>query len=533
MRRNVVTLILCIALVGLGTLIASASVPSRDAEPQLINVHVKNATIQEVIQIVVTASGANIVLGDVSGRITLNRDNVSVEKVLDQICQAKGFYWWRDDDGTYYVSDKPRSAPSVQATALPGLPQTAERDSKLSRTYHLQFLPPQYVAYLFGTSNDPGPMPFSADSGYADMGAVLSPFGGRDSSSGIGELYGGGRGGGGGGGGGARGGGGGGGAGGGGAGGGGGARGGGGGGVGGGGGFLGAGALSMFLPEDIDAMIAFPPLNTLLIHGTEESINELIELLKMLDRKPQQIIVELQSLQVSNSWQKQLGVDWFYIAGNTSITPQGMSTGASIIVDFRPPSPNNFQAKLTYLLETGRGRIVDAIRVSTMNLLPAVNSVNVSYPWVTVGAVSGDPFRGSNVQTLSVTTYNISTSLYITPRINGDGTITMYIPYTKSNITGTVQVPSQFGNIQYPIVTTQTLTTTVNVRDGETFVIGGFVNKDLLETNRKLPLLGSLPIVGDLLFTRQARTVNETETLIFITPRIVKEEAAPATLGPI
>jgi len=54
-----------------------------------------------------------------------------------------------------------------------------------------------------------------------------------------------------------------------------------------------------------------------------------------------------------------------------------------------------------------------------------------------------------------------------------------------------------------------------------------------LETERRLPILGHLPIIGDLLFTRSVRSVNETETLLFITPRIVKEEAAPATLGPI
>jgi len=533
MRRNVVAPILCAALViGLGVLTASASMPQDDPGRQLVSVHVKDASIQEVVQIITTASGANIMLGDVSGRITLHRDNVSVEKVLDQMCQAKGFYWWRDDDGTYIVSDKPRPAPSAQAVALPGLPLADEKDSKQSRMYHLQFLPPQYVAYLFGTADDPGPMPFTAEGAFGDVGSVLSPFGRQPKAGGLGEFAGaggggGGRGGGGGGGGGRAGGGGGGGAGGGGR------AGGGGGAAGGGGGFYGAGALSMFLPEDVDAMIAFPPLNTLLIHGTEESINDLIEILKMVDRKPQQIIVELQSLQVSTTWQKQLGVDWYYIAGNTTITPQGMGTPASIIVSYSPPGVPNFRATLTYLLETGRGRIVDAIRVSTMNLLPAVNSVNISYPWVTVGAVSGDPFRGSNVQTLTVSTYNIATTLYITPRINGDGTITMYIPFQKSNITGTVQVPSQFGNISYPIVTTQNLTTTVNVRDGETFVIGGFVNKDLLETERRLPLLGTLPIIGDLLFTRQVRTVNESETLLFITPRIVKEEAAPATLGPI
>jgi type II secretory pathway component GspD/PulD (secretin) len=48
-----------------------------------------------------------------------------------------------------------------------------------------------------------------------------------------------------------------------------------------------------------------------------------------------------------------------------------------------------------------------------------------------------------------------------------------------------------------------------------------------------LPLLGDLPIIGDLLFTREVRTISDSETLVFVTPRIVKEEAAPATLGPI
>jgi general secretion pathway protein D len=280
-------------------------------------------------------------------------------------------------------------------------------------------------------------------------------------------------------------------------------------------------------------MIAFPVLNSLLIRGTEESINELIEILKFVDRKPQQIVIELQSVQVSTSVQKQLGVDWYYIAGNWKFEPQGMTTASNFIVNYNPPGEQPFELLLTYLLETGRGRVVDAIRVATMNLLPAVNSVTTDVPWVTVGGIAGDPFRGSNIQTLSVTTYSVTTYLSVTPRINGDGTITMYIPYQDSSITGSIQVPIEDGNIEYPITTTNNLVTTVNVRDGETFVLGGFINKDELETERKVPVLGYVPIIGDLFFTRQVRAVNETETLIFITPRIVKEEAMPATLGPI
>jgi len=515
MRRIAVIPILCALLIGLGSFPAAASDPESEASRQLVSIHMRDASVQDVVQTIVTASGANIVLGDVKGRITLNVDNVPVERVIEIVCTAKGFHWWRDDDGTYFVSSEPRPAPSAVAAVVPGVPDQ-DGAQRVSRMYHLQFMPPQFVAWLFGTSDDPGPLPVQANAMPSDVGSVFMRGGGKSfsTSPGVGELGAGGRGGGGGGG---RAGG-----------------GGGGGGAGGGGGFFGSGALSEFLPEEIDAMIAFPPLNSLMIRGTEESINELIELLKLVDRKPQQIIIELQSVQVSTSLSKQLGVDWFYIAGNTQVAPQGMATPASIIVSYTPPGvARNFAATLTYLLETGRGRIVDAIRVSTMNLLPAVNEVIVDVPWVTVGGIAGDPFRGTNIQTISVETYSVATTLTITPRINGDGTITMYVPYSKSVISGTVIVPVPGGNVEYPITTTNNLYTTVNVRDGETFVVGGFINKDELETERRIPILGSLPIIGDLLFTRSVRAVNETETLLFITPRIVKEEAAPATLGPI
>jgi len=530
MRRIAVIPILFALLIGLGSLPATAADPESEASRELVSIHMRDASVQDVVQTIVTASGANIVLGDVSGRITLNVDNVPVERVIEIVCAAKGFHWWRDDDGTYFVSSEPRPVPSAVAAVVPGVPDQ-DGAQRISRMYHLQFMPPQFIAWLFGTSDDPGPLPVQADAMPSDVGSVFLRGGGKSfsTSPGVGELAGGGRGGGGGGGG--RGGGGGGGGRGGGVSGGG--RGGGGGG-GGGGGFFGSGALAEFLPDEIDAMIAFPPLNSLMIRGTEESINELIELLKLVDRKPQQIIVELQSVQVSTTLQKQLGVDWYYNAGLFRVRPSEMGVPPSITVSYSPTGASpNFAAALTYLLETGRGRIVDAIRVSTMNLLPAVNQVVVNVPWVTVGGIAGDPFRGTNIQTISVETYSVATTLVITPRINGDGTITMYVPYTKSVISGTVIIPVPGGNVEYPITTTNNLYTTVNVRDGETFVVGGFINRDELETERRLPLLGSLPIIGDLLFTRSVRSVNETETLLFITPRIVKEEAAPATLGPI
>ncbi len=517
MRREFLATVLCAFLMGLGALAATGSESGTDPGRELVSIHVRDGDVQDVVQTLVTASGASIVVGDVTGHITLDVDNVPMERVLEIICTAKGLHWWRDGDGLYFVSAQPRPASSGEISGLPGVTES-DKQPMISRMYRLQFMPPQYVAWLFGTSENPGPLPYDPDVLLVLMSGGRRSF---STSGGPGELAAGGRGGGGGGGGG-------------------GGFGGGAGGGGGaftggaGGGLVGGGAFSEFLPEGIEAMIAFPVLNSLLIRGTEEDINELIEILRFVDHKPQQIIVELQSVQVSTSLQKEMGVDWYYIAGGLSINTSDLTTDYNVIVEYERAGLPNFGATLTYLLETGRGRIVDAIRVSTMNLMPAINQVTVNYPWVTVGGIAGDPFRGTNIQTTTVTTYSIVTSLIITPRINGDGTITMYIPFQKSTITGSILVPiSPFDTVSYPITTVNNLTTTVNVRDGETFVIGGFINKDELETNTKLPLLGDIPILGDLLFTRKFRTINETETLLFITPRIVKEEAAPATLGPI
>jgi type II secretory pathway component GspD/PulD (secretin) len=138
------------------------------------------------------------------------------------------------------------------------------------------------------------------------------------------------------------------------------------------------------------------------------------------------------------------------------------------------------------------------------------------------------------VQTVTVQNIPITSSIVITPRINGDGTITMAIPFQKQRIVEFVHLPTGIGTTtnDIPVVSSTVLYTTLNVRDGETFVVGGFVENNVQDQFQKFPILGDLPLVGKL-FNRHAKDVTESETLIFITPHIIKEEAAPASLGPI
>ena len=558
MRRSIIALTLVGLVVGLAAVVALAGEPATDATRGPISIHVRDASVPEVIQTIMKNAGANIVIcGDVKGSITLSRDNVPVERILEDIYQAKGFYWWRDQEGTYFVSTNPQPAPNPAASAPPAAPESAERKAaEISKMHTLRFWPPQYLCYLFGTADEPGALPY-ATSQYADGFGPALPVGPSSggyaglSGVGLGELAGGGRGGGGGGGGGGGRGGGGGGLGGGGGGRGGGAGGGAGGGRGGGagggrgggagggrGGGAGGGAgggggsLGQFRPDEVSDIVAVPILNGLIIRGSEEGVNKLIEFIKMIDRKPQQIVVELQSVAVSTELEKRFGIQWFYNLGNTTIQPIGLDPGGgSIRIGYA--GHNNFQATLSYLLTTGHGKVTSAIRISTMNLLPAYNQVIVQYPFVQVGGVAGGGLGGGGVQTVTVTYLSIATQLSILPQILGDGTINMVVPFTKSDITGSVPVPlASFGTYEAPIITTNSLLTTINVRDGETFVVGGFVGGTDQQNELKIPLLGDLPWLGQL-FSRRTHTLSETETLLFVTPHIVKEEAAPTSLGPI
>ncbi len=276
-------------------------------------------------------------------------------------------------------------------------------------------------------------------------------------------------------------------------------------------------------------------LNSLLVRGTEEGIDKFIEFLKLIDHKPQQIFVEIQSVVVSETVEKDFGIQWFYNVGNITVQPAPFTVAKSVSVGYSVAGATNFQAKLSYLFTTGQGKVTDAIRVATMNLMTASNTVTTQYPIVTTTSTVSSGITPVTTSSVNLQFIPITTTISITPRINGDGTITMTIPYTKSDIVKFVPLPTGVNSSQtqdVPIQSQTSLGTTLNVRDGETMVIGGAVTNRDLGTEVRMPILGDLPFIGSL-FNQRTRSLDDSETLIFITPHIIKDEAAPATLGVI
>ncbi|MFH1335053.1 MAG: type II and III secretion system protein [Candidatus Zixiibacteriota bacterium] len=110
----------------------------------------------------------------------------------------------------------------------------------------------------------------------------------------------------------------------------------------------------------------------------------------------------------------------------------------------------------------------------------------------------------------------VGVSLDIVPYISDKGEITVEIHPEVSDVVGT-------GATGLPVVNKRAVSTKVRVKDGETIVIGGLIQKIESNVRRKIPLLGDIPILG-LLFSRTDKRVDELETVIFITPHILTEE---------
>jgi len=110
--------------------------------------------------------------------------------------------------------------------------------------------------------------------------------------------------------------------------------------------------------------------------------------------------------------------------------------------------------------------------------------------------------------------------LDITPIVRGDEiTVTIENAEVSEDISTPTTGPEISGS--FPVINRRRVSTTVHVKDGHTIVIGGLVQRQMVDRVSKIPLLGDLPLVGPL-FRQVDRLEQETEVAIFISPRIVR-----------
>ncbi|MBS1200547.1 MAG: type pilus assembly protein PilQ [Proteobacteria bacterium] len=294
--------------------------------------------------------------------------------------------------------------------------------------------------------------------------------------------------------------------------------------------------------------------NTLLVQDTAEQLDGIRALVATLDIPVRQVLIESRIVIVSDDFTRELGVragftrvsddvgDLFAISGSAQSTDSIVSSALDNLANTGNPYPvqvpfGNFDRynvnmpvsnpagrialaildfddflidlELSAAQAEGKGKIVSSPRIITANQREAVIEQGVEVPYQE-SASSGATTTQFKKAVLS---------LKVTPQITPDDRIILDLEVNKDSV-GQL-VPSATGGF-VPSIDTRSITTQVLVNDGQTVVLGGIMETDERDAERKVPFLGDIPGLG-VFFKTKSKINNRDELLIFVTPKILRE----------
>lgn len=247
-----------------------------------------------------------------------------------------------------------------------------------------------------------------------------------------------------------------------------------------------------------------------------------------------QVEIEARMVEVTLRDESKLGVDWEQAAatlgglkfeGISSLDITGLGGGVL--------SPNTLVARLTNgqasavihaLQQQGEVRTVSQPRLRALNNQTAFIKVGRDQPFfrlqqsTTINQPGTTTPFNQTQNTYSVSTITIGTILAVTPQIGSDRVITLDVLPAITRLQSIVTSPD--GQQTAPVTEVKQASTIVRLRDGETAVIGGLIADDEGTTDRSVPFLSSVPVLGRA-FRSQSTLKSRTELIIFLTPRLV------------
>ena len=251
-------------------------------------------------------------------------------------------------------------------------------------------------------------------------------------------------------------------------------------------------------------------LNAIWVTGSPDRIERIKQQIALIDVPVDSVILETQFVELTETGARNLGIDLNNSNGQIavgSIQTGGFNSELAINPNKILPS-GVLQAAIYAQIQKGEGRIVSRPRIAAQSGSTAKIITGDAIPILTNITLSGVNGVSQQVQYV-----NVGVTLQIAPRVSSDGFVTSQIYGVVSSVTGTSQ--------GYPTISQREAETSASVRDGETFVIGGLTQENVLKSKSKIPLLGDLPLAGNL-FKVERSTRSKTELYIVITPRIVR-----------
>jgi MSHA type pilus biogenesis protein MshL len=265
--------------------------------------------------------------------------------------------------------------------------------------------------------------------------------------------------------------------------------------------------------------------NRIMVKDTPEKISRIKRLVEAFDDREPEVLIEAKILQVNLSDEFKLGIDWEAVVSNyhsltfkSAFEVIGEDTDEVTYkkgtMSIGSLSSDDYDVLIEALQTVGETKTLSNPRIAVLNNHEAKILVGSTEPYITSETVST---TGLPVTSETVNFIDVGVKLFVTPRIHGDGYITMAIRPEVSNAPTSTETAS--GNF-IPVVQTSQAETTVTIKDGVTIVLGGLIKEETSDDFKKVPILGDIPILG-FAFRSKSKEKTKTELVIFLTATII------------
>ena len=289
------------------------------------------------------------------------------------------------------------------------------------------------------------------------------------------------------------------------------------------------------------AVEAVEASNALLVNAAPEDFREVKALVDSLDVMPRQVHISVLIAEVSDGDEETLGLQY-----NFAGTGHGSSFGGGFHPMAETPdslasrvSSQVYPEGIAFGLVNRAGTTIAAVNVDALKqnskvkilanpTLGAQNNTEASVSIVdnipmTEATISGTGADRDVIQ--NITRYDVGVKLSLTPHIIPDGLVQIELEPSIEAVTKESSSESGFA----PTISKRSVKTTMTVPDGETIVIAGLSRADRTTVRRKVPLLGSIPLLG-WFFRWNSEVETKTNILIFVTPTVMDDAADAAAV---
>ncbi|MGV3724034.1 MAG: secretin N-terminal domain-containing protein [Actinomycetota bacterium] len=275
-------------------------------------------------------------------------------------------------------------------------------------------------------------------------------------------------------------------------------------------------------PLDLLRQVTIVPndqTNQLLISGPAQTFPVIESLLSStpegLDRRLPQVFIEVVIADITLDDVNKFGVEWNVFGGSSALgTNFGLTDPTADSTGFRySVVSKNIQATLQALKQQNKVKVISTPHVMVTDNSPAIVTIGEQIPY------AGQTSVTAGIATTETAFQDVSITLNVTPHISPGNNILMDIDQVVNSLIEFIQVaPGQLA----PRTTNRRAGTTVIVENNQTVVLGGIISNDDKRNINKVPILGDIPLLGNL-FRSTTRSTTRTELVVFITPRIVRE----------